>query len=101
MTAFDIVGLIGAVLMLGGGPNVPAAHAACVLELAMAAAVPLVFARHARLIPVALVLSAGIAVSAVGAVSEVRSVAFSCSNRPGDRSSGEPNGPSTPSSVIW
>jgi hypothetical protein len=66
-----------AVLMLSQGPNVPAARAACVLELCMAAAVPLVVARRTRFIPVALVLSAAIAVTAVGAISELRSVAFS------------------------
>lgn len=66
-----------AVLMLDQVPSVPAAQAACVLEFGLAALVVLLSARRTRLIPVALVLSAAIAVTAVGAVSEVRAIAFS------------------------
>jgi hypothetical protein len=67
-----------AVLMLGEVPiRVPAAHTACLLELGLAAAVAVLPARRARLMPVGLVLSAVIAVTAIGAVSDVRSFAFS------------------------
>jgi hypothetical protein len=70
--------LIGeAVLMLGQVPRVSAAHAACLLELGLAGVVALLSVGRARLFPVALVLSAVIAVTAIGAVSELRTIAFS------------------------